>query len=217
MRLAAALSGTLEDLLAAESKAAERAVSAGVRAASEGLKAELRSQVTGAGLGERLARTWRSDVYPRGQASTSAAALVWSKAPKILRAFDDGMVIRSSRGFFLAIPTPEAGRGLRGGRITPGEWERRTGQRLRFVYRRGVPSLLVADGMRARTGRRGGFGRAGAGALRSGRGLVTVPIFILLPQVSLRKRLDVDAAGKRWQARLPELVLAHWPTDDESR
>lgn len=28
----------------------------------------------------------------------------------------------------------------------PGEWERRTGLRLRFVYRRTGPSLLVTEG-----------------------------------------------------------------------
>lgn len=32
--------------------------------------------------------------------------------------------------FWLAIQTPAAGKSLRGGRITPGEWERRRGLRL---------------------------------------------------------------------------------------
>ncbi|WP_461307418.1 DUF6441 family protein, partial [Albidovulum sp.] len=97
-----------------------------------------------------------------------------------------------------------------GAKITPGGWERRTGQHLRFVYRRGAPSLLVADDLRARRGKRGGFARASAAALRTGRGLVTVPIFILVPEVAFKKRLDVAGAAARWQARLPELVLRHW-------
>jgi hypothetical protein len=47
------------------------------------------------------------------------------------------------------IPTAEAGtRGLGRARITPLGWERRTGMRLRFVFRRGRPSLLVADDAR---------------------------------------------------------------------
>ena len=37
-----------------------------------------------------------------------------------------------------------------------------------------------------------------------------VPIFILVPQVTVKKRLDVAGAAARWQARLPELVLRHW-------
>ena len=211
MRLAAALIGDLSRMMAEEVRAAERAVTAGVRDAADGLKAELRGQITGADLGERLARTWRAETFPKGQNSIRAAGLVWSKAPGIIRIYEDGATIRSTRGFFLAIPTEAAGRYGDGGRkITPGGWERRTGQRLRFVYRRHAPSLLVADNMRARTGKRGGFARAGAAAQRSGRGLVTVPIFILVLQVTVKKRLDVAGAAARWQARLPQLVLRHW-------
>ena len=216
MRLAAALTGDLRGMMAEEVKAAERAVTAGVREATDGLKAELRGQIAGAGLGERLARTWRGEVYPKGQASIAAAGFVWSKAPGIVRIYEDGATIRSTRGLFLAIPTEAAGRYGDGGRkITPGGWERRTGQRLRFVYRRGAPSLLVADNLRARTGKRGGFMRASATALRSGRGLATVPIFILVPSVTFKKRLDVAAAAARWQARLPGLVIRNWRSGDE--
>jgi hypothetical protein len=84
--------------------------------------------------------------YPKAGASLNAAALVWSNAPAIIGAHDAGPLIRSKDGFWLAIPTAAAGKGARGGRITPGEWERRRGLRLRFVYRRTGPSLLVAEG-----------------------------------------------------------------------
>jgi hypothetical protein len=210
VRIEAALLGDLRKVMAAEVKAAERAVTLSIREATDGLKSELRGQVTGAGLGERLAKTWRGEVYPKGQQSIAAAGLVWSKAPKIVRAFNDGAVIRSRRGFFLAIPTEAAGKyGDGRKRITPGGWERRTGLSLRFVYRRNGPSLLVAD-LRAKTGKRGGFARPSISSLKSGRGLVTVPLFILLPQVRLKKRLDVEGAGHRWQARLPELIARNW-------
>jgi hypothetical protein len=216
MRLSATIIGDLGRIMAEEVRAAERAVSKDVGEATEGLKTELRTQVTNAGLGSRLARTWRSELFPRGQASISAAGLVWSKAPGIIRIYEDGATIRSKNGFFLAIPTAAAGRFGDGGRkITPGGWERRTGQRLRFVYRRNAASLLVADNMRARTGKRGGYAGASAAALRSGRGLVTVPIFILVPQVSVRKRLDVASAAERWVDRLPGLVTRNWFSGDE--
>lgn len=219
MRLSATIIGDLGRIMAEEVKAAEKAVTAGVGEAAEGLKAELRTQITNAGLGPRLARTWRSETYPKGQDSISAAGLVWSKAPGIIRVYENGAVIRSRNGFYLAIPTAAAGRFGDGGRkITPGGWERRTGQRLRFVYRRNAASLLVADNMRARTGKRGGYSRASAAALRSGRGLVTVPIFILVPQVTVRKRLDVASAANRWVDRLPGLVTRNWFSgDDRSR
>ena len=185
---------------------AERSVTASVRESAEGLKSELRAQVTAAGLGVRLANTWRSRVYPQGRPSISAAGMVWSNAPTIVRAFDEGPVIRSKDGFWLAIPLPAAGKGRRGKKLTPGEWERLHGQRLRFVYRRGRPSLLVADNQRARGGKRGGFALASGKAIAAGR-VATVAIFLLVPQVHLRKRLNIDPAGKRWIDALPHRVV----------
>ena len=193
-------------MLAEEITLAERSVSTSVRESAEGLKSELRAQVTAAGLGVRLANTWRSRVYPQGRPSISAAGMVWSNAPTIVRAFDEGPVIRSKDGFWLAIPLPAAGKGRRGKKLTPGEWERLRGQRLRFVYRRGRPSLLVADNQRARGGKRGGFALASGKAIAAGR-VATVAIFLLVPQVHLRKRLNIDPAGKRWIDALPYRVV----------
>ena len=213
MRLTAALQGDLRQLLAAELKEAERGVTTGVRRATDGLKAELRGQITGAGLGERLARTWRSEVYPRAGTSLTAAGLVWSKAPKLVRAFAYGALIRSRNGLFLAIPTEAAGRlGDGRKRITPGGWERRTGLRLRFVYRRGGPSLLVADNARLTSRGRAvrNEGRRADASFSRLAGRTTVPIFLLVPQVTLKRRLDVAGAAQKWAARLPELVLQRW-------
>jgi len=213
MRLHAALQGDLNDLLTAEVRNAERAVTAGVRQATDGLKTELRRQITSAGLGTRLANTWRGQVYPKGQQSIGAAGYVWSKAPDIVRLYAEGAVIRSKRGLFLAIPTPAAGRYAdRRTKITPGAWERIHGIRLRFIYRRGGPSLLVADN--ARLTKRGraaaNIGRRKGTAFTRLSGRTTVPVFILVPQVTVRKRLDVDGAADKWIGALPELVARNW-------
>ena len=191
-------------MMAAEIRAGEKAVTAATREAGTTLKTAWRGQITGAGLGQRLARTIRSEQYPRGQPSLNAAALVWSKAPVIVGAHDTGPLIRSKEGFWLTIPTEAAGRGLRGGRITPGEWERRRGLRLRFVYRRTGPSLLVAEG-RLNKG-----GRAVASRSKTGRGRTTVPIFLLVPQVKLPKRLDLDHDAERAYDSVPGLIVANW-------
>jgi EpsI family protein len=45
-----------------------------------------------------------------------------------------------------------AGKSTRGGRITPGEWERRTGLRLQFIYRRRGPGLRAAEHQGSRGG-----------------------------------------------------------------
>jgi hypothetical protein len=75
-------------LMRAEIAAGERAVTAAMRGAGSGLKQAWRGQVTGAGLGSRLANTIRSQAYPSTGTSLNAAALVWSKAPLIIGAHD---------------------------------------------------------------------------------------------------------------------------------
>lgn len=194
--------------LAGAEQAIESAVTSGMRDATTGLKEALRQDVVSSGLGERLSRTWRGKTYPETGSSMEAAAFVWSKAPKLIDAFDRGVVIRSKNGFWLAIPTAAAGStgvGANGRsvRITPGGWERRTGMRLRFVYRRGQPSLLVADNARINT-----KGRAAPNRRKTGQ--ATAVIFLLVPQVSLRKRLDIDAAARTWAGRAPSLIARHW-------
>jgi hypothetical protein len=191
-------------LMREEIDAGERAVSKAIREAGTGLKSAWRGQITGAGLGISLARSIRSAQYPKGKPSLNAAALVWSKAPVILGAHNTGPMIRSKNGFWLAIPTPAAGKSARGGRISPGEWERRTGLRLRFIYRHQGPSLLVAEG------RLNTKGRAVASRSKTGRGLLTAPIFLLVPQVRLEKRLNLAAAAEAELGRVPGAIVASW-------
>ena len=74
------------------------------------------------------------------------------------------------------------------------------------MYRRGKPSLLVAENLRARQGQRGGFSAASQKAQASGRGLVTVPMFLLVPQVSLKKKFDIDSASRRWVSTLANRI-----------
>lgn len=204
MKLKLRIDPDLAALMAAEVTAGERATSAAIGRAATDLKIAWRAQITGAGFGARLARTIRSEQYPKGRPSLNAAALVWSKAPVIVGAHDTGPLIRARNGLWLAIPTPAAGKSLRGGRISPGEWERRRGLRLRFVYRRIGPSLLVAEG------RLDSKGRAVVSRAKTGRGRATVPIFLLVPQVKLPKRLDLVRDAERVHGAVPGLIVASW-------
>ncbi len=204
MKLTATTIGSLGRIMAEEIRAGEKAATIAVRQAGEGLKTAWRAQIVGAGLGPRLAKTIRSQAYPKTGQSLNAAVVVWSKAPEIVGAHDTGPLIRSRNGLWLAIPTPAAGKSLRGGRITPREWERRNGLRLRFVYRRSGPSLLVAEG------RLNTKGRAVRSRSKSGRGAATVPIFLLVPQLKLPKRLDLARDAVRAQDALPGLVVGNW-------
>jgi hypothetical protein len=189
MRLTIDIQPDLARLMAADIAAGERAVTAAMREASIGLKLGWRGQITGAGLGARLANSIRSEVFPKAGVSLNAAAVVWSKAPVIIGAHDAGPLIRSKNGLWLAIPTPAAGKALGGRRITPAAWERKTGLRLRFVPRRSGASLLVAPAVSGRP---------------------TAPVFLLVPQVKLPKRLDLARDAERAHDAVPELIVANW-------
>lgn len=205
MRLKLDVNPDLAAMLRAEVLAGERAVTAAMREAGGDLKNDWRGQITGAGLGQRLARTIRNKTYPEHGESLDAAAFIWSRAPKIIHAHDRGVLIRSKHGFYLAIPTEAAGKGRGGARLTPLEWERRRGLKLRFIYRRNGPSLLVAE--KARINVRG---TAVASRSKTGRGQVTTPIFLLVPQVKLRKRLDLARDAERVAGRVPGLIVEKW-------
>ena len=209
MKLAATITGSIKAGIEAELRTISKAVTAGVKEAGRGLKGDLRKQVVSAGLGMRLSRTWRERTYPNK--GHDAASLIWSKAPQIIRTFDEGAVIKSKSGLWLAIPTPSAPkRGVGGKRINPSNFPEHRFGPLRFVYRRNGPSLLVVDAVRvnARTGRVGRRAKGGA-FTKTGRmkqGMTTVVMFTMVPQVRLKKRLDVKREIKRWERRLPGLI-----------
>ena len=111
----------------------------------------------------------------------------------------------------MAIPLPAAGkRGSRGGRLTPASWQRRTGIRLRPVRLKAGRILLVADDAR--------LSKSGVAAKNRGRrrkdGILnraqTVPIFVLVPQVKLPKKLDLYGAADHIAARMPADIVDRW-------
>ena len=59
-------------------------------------------------------------------------------------------------------------------------------------------------------GRLNSKGRAVASRSKTGRGLVTAPIFLLVPQVKLRKRLDLARDAERARDAVPGRIVAGW-------
>ena len=168
MKLTARIARSLRADMQAALRDIERAIATGTRDAGWGPRTELRRQVTSAGLGQRLANSWRDKHYPNQK--LDAASLVYTKAPQIIRAFDEGAVIRSRRGRFLAIPTENAPRkGTDGRRISPSTFPEHRFGPIRFVPRQSGPSLLVADGLRTSFSRKTGS-YAASGVRQIGRG-----------------------------------------------
>ncbi|EWY36773.1 hypothetical protein N825_25400 [Skermanella stibiiresistens SB22] len=219
MKIHAAFSGNLSKMLEADLAAGRKAVTAGVRAAGDGLRADLQAQVRAAGLGERLARTWRRGVFPKnGQESLGAATLVWSRAPTIVTSFAEGSTIKGKLGLWLAIPTSAAPR-QRGGRgssrrPTPASVEEHFARPLRFIYRSGRSALLVMDmlvaSVRKADGKVRGYRNIGVKRAKTGLGQTSVVMFNLVKQTRMPKRLDIDAAARKWQGELITLIVDAW-------
>lgn len=240
MRIATVV-GDLRRDLQAEVRAGERAATRAVREETDALKRELRAQVSSAfGAKARgIANAWRSAVYPRSSVSLRPAGLVWTKTPTIVDAFERGALIRARGAKHLAIPTSfNAARGRRGRggkdlRVTPAQMAA-SGQAFLRPFRSGrgfvwcLP-LYGASGTSKTGGRRkrsrtllfaGGIAEVGTGN-RKGREAWArdmlrkgiVPMFLLLPQVKLTKRLDVAGAASRAGGRVPRRFVQLWEAE----
>ncbi|MBU2963334.1 hypothetical protein KO516_21410 [Citreicella sp. C3M06] len=197
-RIDAALVGDLRHFMADELTLAKIAVTRGVHSQATAIKYALRADVIAGGLGRRLSKSWQQENYPKGDTSLNAASYVFTKAEKLVAAFDEGVTIRSGNSKYLAIPTPSAPKkGLKGDRLSPANFPEHRYGPLRFVYVRGGTSLLVVDNQRA--AKKGGYALSrNKKSLRTGNGLHTVPMFWLVPQVRLRRRLNsakIEAAA----------------------
>ena len=96
MRISFSLGGNAAADLRQEADSLIAAAAGGVADATTALEQTLRRQVVGAGLGQRLAGTWRSRVYPL--TATKASGAVWTVAPLIIQGFDDGATIIARNG-----------------------------------------------------------------------------------------------------------------------
>ena len=222
MKLAATLTGDLRRLLAKEVRAGERAAMAAIRAETEQVKQDLRQQVMAAfgGNARGVANAWRGRVFPTLGESLRPAGLVFTRRPNVIDAFERGATIRAKGGRkFLAIPTGLNRQGRRRGRkarVSPAQMvASRQGFLRPFKSGRGFVWCLPV-----RQGERTGRGRAPVGSWRSRKGAAAwqqallaqgfVPMFLLLPQVRLAKRLDVQGAAERALRRLPRRFVAAW-------
>jgi len=232
MRLGVSIVGDLRKVLADEVRAGERAAMSAIRAETEQVKAQLRRQVTTAfsGNARGIANAWRSLFFPRSGQSLRPAGLVFTKVPNVIDAFECGALVRAKSGRkFLAIPTGfNAARGRRGCgekgmRVTPAQMVASGQAFLRpFKSGRGFVWCLPLRGEPGRGRRRarliaGGVAEVGTGNRRGreawARGLLAqglVPMFLLLPQVKLGKRLEVRGAAERGLRRLPGRFVTAW-------
>lgn len=164
---------------------------------------ELREQVTSAGMGQRLANTWRDRVFPEKRRSMTPSGYIWSNAPDIIDAFSRGaQIVPLSGRRFLAIPTknvPSArGRRNSSSKMTPAQVENAFNQDLFFKRGRAGRVLAFINAVGALNGR--GFRVATKGRRAQGRDPKPVLMFVMVPSVRLPRVLDLDVVAQRWAA-----------------
>lgn len=209
MRLRVDVSGDLKGFAAAKEAGIRRGATIAARRIATRAKLALRQDVRRAGLGPRLANTWQDRVYPQQQESLRPSAFVWSKAGELISAHTEGATIRAANGVYLAVPTKNVPR-RRNRLATPAEVLALYGvETFNIVRGRGGNLLLMVPAVRSRKGnswRRASSIRTG----RQGRKAEMVLMFVLVRQVTLRKRLDwpriADEIGREWPAILGQEV-----------
>lgn len=181
------------------------------RAATEAMRATapiatqaLREQVTSAGLGQRLANTWRWRAYPdagKARHSLQPAGYIWTRAPDIIDSFIRGAKVVPLNGRrFLAIPTEHVPRapGARGSRtrMTPEQVEFRFNQDL--ILRRGKQGRILAFVNVVRARNRRSWRAPTKGRIAQGRAERQILMFTLVPTVRLPKLLELDTVAAKW-------------------
>tara|TARA_B100000378_G_scaffold229456_1_gene194090 strand:- start:1832 stop:2515 length:684 start_codon:yes stop_codon:yes gene_type:complete len=191
----------------------------------DALKLELRQQVTSAGLGARMAKTWRSNVYPKAGQSLNPAGYIWSAAPEIISSYIDGATIRPANGGkWLWIPTKAVprrrrasnyasslGRRSRGTAMTPEEVELHFNAEFDIAFEggKGFAFIDVVSGLSS------GYRQATAGRLRGRRGMAPrkakpVLMFTLVKAVKKPRLLDLDGPTRRAANRIAARLNARW-------
>lgn len=203
-----ALQGDLQRTIEAANYAVIQAADAAITGVTDRRKARLRGMVEQAGLGRRLAnavRVKRPDTIMTSKDLWSFT-YVQPSSVHIFSAFENGETIRAAPGKMLAIPI----KGSPADRVNFGQ--RRNGQTtietfrargivMQFVRaKNGRPAMLVAKSVRLATGKTGKTRVSSAKLTKAGafaRGAASVPLFWLIPEAKMEKRLNWQAEFKR--------------------
>ncbi len=207
----------LAAFMAAEQPIAEAATRAVTQAAEEA-KTGARATIAAAGFGRKWQNALRADVYPRGrETSIDAAAHIYHRIPYAW-VFDEGATIRGNP--MLWIPLSHAPQKIGRFRATPERYTRLIGP-LQYMRQPGGPPLLAAKiGMtraRAKTEKLPKISLAAAkkGVKGGGKRRVirSVPMFIGISTVQLRRRFEITRIVRAAATRLGALYFKHLKGD----
>ncbi len=207
--------GSINKDVLAEKQALISAVQSATRAATEGLKKELRAQITTAGMGRNLANSWQSEFYKN--TGIDPGGYIYSKAPHIIESFDEGVIVRPRRQQMLAIPTENAPKRINGRKATPWRYNDYI-RKLKYVKRPGKLPLLIDEyevqsyKRKTKSGKKkGDFKRFNIHPeVGSTQPRATVVVFILIPISKMPRVLDVTGAADKWANEHVKLIDGHY-------
>lgn len=182
-----------------------------VKRLTNGLKQSLRDDIAAAKLGTKLPKTWRSELYPKSGDSLTPAGVVFSTAPHIIDGFDRGGVVRAKGHKYIAIPSQFApAHAGRNKSMTPQWFNQGRHGKLEFVKFKRIAALVVRNQRKSFATKSGdfrGYKKATDAWKRRGGETETVVMFWLIPQVTLRRRLDVNRTVQKWQSEMSRAML----------
>lgn len=203
----AALTGTFEEELKKAQKPVAVAATAAMREAGEIVRAESRSAFSAIGFGRSAQNAMRAAVTPDRGDSLNPFVDFFLR-PAFWSVFEHGAVIAGKP--FLWLPTDNVPLGQGRRRLTPRQYRERVGP---LTSARGtrVPMLLG-------TASRATVLRATAKVVRVRKRAVKLgalqgakmPMFIGIPLVNIRKRVNLEAIVRRVGERIGELFLKHY-------
>ena len=192
-------------------EAAFRAPYAGMAAAAQGaiaaagaiVKAEGRADIAAAGLGAGFVKALRVDIYPQGRNSLNATAHIYHKIP-YAGVFEEGATVRGQPRLWLALPSTPKRHGRKP--MTPELFAKSIGP-LSFVKRPGKRPLLVAKAKKGKNMTKISLARFRSGGRGEGP-FMSVPVFVGVDSVSIRRKLNISGIVRSARDRLPQLYAS---------
>lgn len=197
--------GSFEEAFRAPYAPMAEAAQSAIAAAGAIVKARGRAGISAAGLGNGFVKALRVDIYPKRGNSLNATAHVYHKIP-YAGVFEEGATIRGRPRMWIALPNAPQRLGRKP--MTPELFRQRIGP-LAFVKRPGKRPLLFAKAKAGRKTTKISLPRLRAGARATGDGpFGSVPVFVGVDSVRIRKRLNISRIVAQARDRLPQLYAS---------
>lgn len=188
-----------------------KAATAAIRGVGRIAVKETKSSIAAAGLGSQLSRGMRVKFDPPKGYSLEPSALIFNKFG-FISVFEFGATITGRPFLWLPLPAvPKA----KGRQLTPAQFAARFGK-LITINRPGKPPML---GARVPVSRSGKIAKLTTRSLKpstrptKAARVIVVPMFVGVPQVSIRKRTDIHSIINRAADLIGTLYLTNLEVD----